>query len=279
VIDLAGKSLAASIRESVTADASALLDKGTGPAWLAIVTATDNESSAWYVRSIANAAAKCGLTADVIDVADQPNLLPTKLAQASADDNVHGIILQTPLPPGSDVQALVESIDAAKDVDGANPLSLGRLTAGLAAFAPATAEAVVRLLDAHLVELRGRHVAVVGRSTVVGKPLAQLLLARDATVTICHSRTTDLADVTRSADIVVAAAGQPGLITAHHIKPGAAVVDVGINPTPDGGLVGDVDASASRVAGALSPVPGGVGPVTTALLLRHTVDAARSLTS
>lgn len=149
--------------------------------------------------------------------------------------------------------------------------------AGLPAYAPATAGAVVALLDHHKVELTGRHVAVVGRSTVVGKPAAHLLLDRNATVTVCHSRTADLAAVTSAADVVVAAVGRAGLITAAHVRPGAVVIDVGTNPTEDGGLVGDVDAaSVSAQAGALTPVPGGVGPVTTALLLQHTVRAAAS---
>ncbi|MDX6316507.1 MAG: methylenetetrahydrofolate dehydrogenase / methenyltetrahydrofolate cyclohydrolase, partial [Streptomyces sp.] len=186
-----------------------------------------------------------------------------------------GIILQTPLPEGAALEDLASAIAFEKDVDGANPLSLGRLAAGLPAYAPATAEAVVAILDHHKVELTGRHAAVVGRSTVVGKPAAHLLLDRNATVTVCHSRTADLAAVTSACDVVVAAVGRAGLITAAHVRPRAVVVDVGTNPTEDGGLVGDVDAaSVEAVAGALTPVPGGVGPVTTALLLQHTVRAA-----
>jgi methylenetetrahydrofolate dehydrogenase (NADP+)/methenyltetrahydrofolate cyclohydrolase len=189
---------------------------------------------------------------------------------------VHGIILQTPLPGGARLQDLAAAIDPAKDVDGANPASLGRLAVGLPAFAPATAEAVVALADHHGVGLAGRMVTVVGRSLVVGKPLAHLLLDRDATVTIAHSRTRDLAAVTRQADVVVAAVGRAGLIRGEHLRPGAVVIDVGTNPTEDGGLTGDVADSVEGVAAARTPVPGGVGPVTTALLLRHTVTAARA---
>ena len=145
---------------------------------------------------------------------------------------------------------------------------------GLPAFAPATAEAVLRLLDHYRVELAGQHAGVVGRSAVVGKPVAHLLLDRNATVTICHSRTRDLAAITRQADVLVVAAGRTGLIGPDHVTPGATVIDVGTNATPDGGLAGDVDPKVADVAGALSPVPGGVGPVTTALLLRHVTDAA-----
>jgi len=192
------------------------------------------------------------------------------------DENVHGVIVQTPLPNGATLEDLASAIVVTKDIDGANPLSLGRLAAGLPAFTPATAEAVVAILDHHEVELTGRHVAVVGRSTVVGKPAAHLLLDKNATVTVCHSRTKDLASITSAAaDVVVAAAGRAGLVTAEHVRPGAVVVDVGTNPIEDGGLVGDVDASSvTEKAAALTPVPGGVGPVTTALLLQHTVHAA-----
>jgi len=194
------------------------------------------------------------------------------LSALSADPGVHGIILQTPLPDGASLAELAGGIDVGKDVDGANPASLGRLVAGLPVFAPATAEAVVALLDHHRVAISGQRVAVVGRSVVVGKPVAHLLLDRDATVTICHSRTQDLASVTRQADILVVAAGRAGLIGPAHVAPGAVVIDVGTNPGPDGSLVGDVDPSVT--AAALSPVPGGVGPVTTALLLRHVAEAA-----
>ena len=184
-----------------------------------------------------------------------------------------GIILTTPLPGGARLAELAAAIDPAKDVDGANPVSLGRLMTGLPAFAPATAEAVLRLLDHHRVELEGRRAVVVGRSAVVGKPVAHLLLDRNATVTIAHSRTRDLTAITRQADVLVVAAGRAGLIGRDHVTPGAIVIDVGTNATPDGGLAGDVDPTVADVA-ALSPVPGGVGPVTTAVLLRHVTDAA-----
>jgi methylenetetrahydrofolate dehydrogenase (NADP+) / methenyltetrahydrofolate cyclohydrolase len=247
---------------------------------LAVVLATREESAAWYVRSLIAAATKVGIGCEVTDLG--PDAPATKIAATlttlSADPAVHGVILQTPLPAGLRLAELAALIEPGKDVDGANPVSLGRLTAGLPAFAPATAEAVLQLLDFHGIELAARRAVVVGRSAVVGKPLAQLLLARDATVTICHSRTPDLAAVTREADVLVVATGRAGLITARHVRPGAVVVDVGTNPTADGGLVGDVDAdSVAAVAGALSPVPGGLGPVTTAQLLLNTAVAAGSL--
>ncbi len=273
---LSGTDLAAALRQRSADAASELAAAGTPPK-LAVVVATDDESSHWYVRSIAKAAHKAGLTCDIVDLgADASARRIREAVTALSDDvTVHGIIVQTPLPQGVATRDVVSAIDPAKDVDGANPTSLGRLAAGLPAFAPATAEAVVALLDHHGVTLAGRDVVVVGRSTVVGVPVAHLLLARDASVTVCHSRTTDLAAHTRQADIVIVAVGRPGLVTGEHIAAGTVVVDVGTNPTDDGKLVGDVDAEqVGRTAGALTPVPGGVGPVTTALLLWHTVTAA-----
>ncbi|MEV4013894.1 bifunctional 5,10-methylenetetrahydrofolate dehydrogenase/5,10-methenyltetrahydrofolate cyclohydrolase [Nonomuraea angiospora] len=269
---LTGKELAAAIRAQTEAEAAA----GPQPR-LAVVVATDDEASLWYVRSIAKAAAGVGIACDIVDLGPEaaPERIGETLTKLSADPNVHGLMLQTPLPAGASAQRLAAAIDPRKDVDGANPLSLGRLAAGLPAFPPATAAAVMALLDHYEVELEGRRAVVVGRSTVVGKPLAHLLLDRHATVTVCHSRTRDLASVTAAAEVLVAAVGRPGLIGAGHVAPGAVVIDVGTNPTDDGGLVGDVDFDAvSEVAGALTPVPGGVGPVTTALLLRHTARAA-----
>ncbi len=272
---LDGKDLAASLRAQA-ADAVATAAAGGTTVRLAIVTATEDESAAWYVRSLTGAAARARIECEVTELGAgaAAGRIAAVLARLSASTAVHGIILQTPVPPGATAAELAEAIDPAKDVDGANPVSLGRLTAGLPAFAPATAEAVVRLLDFHGIELSGRRAVVVGRSPVVGKPVAQLLLARDATVTICHSRTPDLAAVTSEADVLVAAAGRPGLITAAHVRPGAVVVDVGTSTVGDGGLVGDAGAAVSEVAGALSPVPGGVGPVTTAQLLLATTAAA-----
>jgi methylenetetrahydrofolate dehydrogenase (NADP+)/methenyltetrahydrofolate cyclohydrolase len=197
------------------------------------------------------------------------------LTQLADDPEVHGVILQTPLPDQANLAELATAIPIAKDIDGASPESLGRLAAGLPAFAPATAEAVLALLDHYQAELLGRRAVVVGRSVVVGKPVAHLLLDRHATVTICHSRTLDLASVTREADVLVAAVGRAGLIGPGHVSPGTVVIDVGTNATADGGLAGDVAPAVADVEGvALTPVPGGVGPVTTALLLRHVVAAA-----
>jgi methylenetetrahydrofolate dehydrogenase (NADP+) / methenyltetrahydrofolate cyclohydrolase len=284
---LSGRELAAGIRAGTAARAAELTGLGRAPR-LAVVTATADEASAWYVRQIATAAAKAGIACDVTDLnpdtpddAEGPEAaaasrvrIEAALVALSGEPAVHGIILQTPLPGGARLAELAAAIDPAKDVDGANPVSLGRLMTGLPTFAPATAEAVLRLLDHHGIALAGRHAVVVGRSAVVGKPVAHLLLDRNATVTICHSRTRDLAAITTQADVLVVAAGRAGLIGPEHVAAGATVIDVGTNATPDGGLAGDVDPKVAEVAGALSPVPGGVGPVTTAVLLRHVAEAA-----
>ena len=271
---LSGRELAAEIRAGTATAAAGLAALGHPPR-LSVVTATDDEASAWYVRSIASATAKAGIGCEVEDLGPRATAdgIAAQLSALSADPTVAGIILTTPLPGGARLAELAAAIDPAKDVDGANPVSLGRLMTGLPAFAPATAEAVLRLLDHHHVELEGRHAVVVGRSAVVGKPVAHLLLDRNATVTIAHSRTRDLTAITRQADVLVVAVGRTHLIGRDHVTPGATVIDVGTNATPDGGLAGDVDPTVADVA-ALSPVPGGVGPVTTAVLLRHVTDAA-----
>jgi methylenetetrahydrofolate dehydrogenase (NADP+)/methenyltetrahydrofolate cyclohydrolase len=273
--ELSGRQLAARIRADAAADAARLAAAGRAPR-LAVVTATDDEASAAYVRSIAAAAGKAGIACDVLRTNTAAGVTAT-LAQLADDPEVHGIMVQTPLPDGASLAGLAGIIPPAKDIDGANPASLGRLAAGLPAHPPATAEAVITLLRHYEVPLSGRHAVVVGRSAVVGKPVAHLLLDANATVTVCHSRTADLAAITRHADVLVAAAGRAGLIRAGHVSPAAVVIDVGTNATADGGLAGDVDPGVAAVAAALSPVPGGVGPVTTALLLRHVIEAATVL--
>ena len=272
---LTGRELATTIRAAAAARAAELTVAGRQPR-LAVVTATDDEASAAYVRSIANAAGKEGIACDLLRTTTAAGVSAT-LAQLADDPEVHGVMLQTPLPDGALLADLARAIPAGKDVDGASPESLGRVLAGLPAFAPATAEAVLALLDYYQVELHGRHAVVVGRSVVVGKPVAHLLLDRHATVTISHSRTADLAAITRQADVLVVAAGRAGLIGPEHVSPGATVIDVGTNVTDAGQLAGDVDPAVAGVATALSPVPGGVGPVTTALLLRHVVEAAAAV--
>lgn len=274
---LPGKDLAAAINADTTARATALTERSGRAPRLALVVANDDPASAWYVNSLRKSAARLGIDCETVDLGTGAGVdaIRDELSARSTDAETDAIMLQTPLPAGVALDDVSSAIAAGKDVDGVSPLSLGLLAAGLDGFAPATAEAVVELLKHHEIPLSGRHVAIVGRSNVVGKPLAQLLLAENATVTICHSRTTDLPAVTSTADVVVAAAGRVGLVTGDHVREGAVVIDVGTNEAADGGITGDVDAASVRgKAAGLSPVPGGVGPVTTALLMRHVVIAA-----
>jgi methylenetetrahydrofolate dehydrogenase (NADP+)/methenyltetrahydrofolate cyclohydrolase len=274
---LSGKPLAKLIQEKARAEAKALADEGSAPT-LAVVVATEDSSTHWYVRSIERAAENAGIGCRIIDVGHDATeqVLVAVLKDLSAEPSVNGIILQTPLPPGVKADELAKHISPAKDIDGANPLSLGLLAVGERAFAPATARAVVEMLDYFEIPVAGRHVVVVGRSTVVGKPLALLLLQKDATTTVCHSRSGPLRRYTKTSDVVVVAAGRTGLITGDDVSKHSVVIDVGTNVLSDGSLAGDVDGTSVRpVAAALTPVPGGVGSVTTALLLLHAAEAAR----
>jgi methylenetetrahydrofolate dehydrogenase (NADP+) / methenyltetrahydrofolate cyclohydrolase len=269
---LDGRPLAAEIRAQA-ADGAAT---GIAPV-LAVVIATDDPGAAWYLGSIAKAAAATGIELREERLQPDGSEVLARLDALSADSTVDGILCLTPLPDGLTLADAGERIAFGKDVDGASPVSLGRLASGLPAFAPATAQAVMELLHLAGPTLAGAEAVVVGRSNVVGKPLAMLLLAEHATVTICHTRTRDLAAETRRADILVAAAGRAHLLGAEHVRPGAIVIDVGTNEASDGSMVGDVDTAAVEpIAGAVTPVPGGVGPVTTAVLLRNVVSAARS---
>jgi methylenetetrahydrofolate dehydrogenase (NADP+)/methenyltetrahydrofolate cyclohydrolase len=274
---LSGRDLAKIIQQKAHDEARNLETDGLRPT-LAVVVATDDGSTHWYVRSIERAAQTAGINCRIVDLGHDAtgHVLASVLKDLSAEPSVNGIILQTPLPPGVDADALVGHIAPEKDIDGANPLSLGRLAVGQPSFAPATARAVTEILDHFDITVAGRNVVVIGRSAVVGKPLSLLLLERDATVTVCHSRSGPLENYTKAADVVVVAAGRTGLLNGGHISAGAVVIDVGTNVLSDGSLVGDVDeASVRGIAGALTPVPGGVGSVTTALLLLHTTEAAR----
>jgi methylenetetrahydrofolate dehydrogenase (NADP+) / methenyltetrahydrofolate cyclohydrolase len=272
-----GRAIAARITEQTASSVAALRERGITPV-LAVVVPNDDPGAAWYVRSLQRLAARVGVECQVHQRSEPPAPADVlaKLDELSADPAVHAIMCQTPLPNGLALAAAGARIAVGKDVDGANPTSLGGLATGVpGVFPPATAAAVLEMLRHERVPLAGRRAVVVGRSNVVGKPVALLLLAEHATVTISHSRTQNLAEVCREADILVAAAGSPKLIGPAHVAPGAVVVDVGTNPAEDGGIVGDVDTAAvEEVASAITPVPGGVGPVTTAQLMRQTVRAA-----
>lgn len=278
VID--GKKIAADLRGRVSDTVHRLRrDRGVVPG-ISVVLVGNNPASQVYVRNKAKAVAEAGIQAfdrRLPATASEAELLDL-VAALNADEAVNGILVQLPLPKQIDPQNIIAAIDPAKDVDGFHPLNAGRLASGLPALAPCTPLGCVILAKTVQVSLEGLEAVVVGRSNIVGKPAAQLLLAENATVTICHSRTRDLPEVCRRADLLVAAIGRPEFVRGHWIKPGATVIDVGINRMPrDGGktrIVGDVAyAEAAEVAGAITPVPGGVGPMTIACLLLNTLRA------
>lgn len=274
-----GRALARTVRSEVKARVTALAARGVVPG-LAVVLAGDDPASAVYVRNKAKMAAKVGIAARTVRLPASvtADALLATVADLNADPAVHGILVQLPLPPGisaADTGRILRAIDPAKDVDGLHPASLGDLVAGAPSFVACTPSGCMRMIAEAGVDPAGKRAVVIGRSAIVGKPMALLLLAADATVTICHSRTADLADRVREADIVVAAVGRPQLLRGDWIKPGAVVIDVGINRGADGRLVGDVHFDeALAVAGHLTPVPGGVGPMTIASLLSNVCLAA-----
>jgi methylenetetrahydrofolate dehydrogenase (NADP+)/methenyltetrahydrofolate cyclohydrolase len=275
---LDGNALAKKIRAEVKAAAEAFAAQTGRRPGLHVVIVGADPASEIYVRNKRRDCEKAGLVSEEhrLPADTAPGALLGLLARLNADDAVDGVIVQLPIPPHLDVGAVIAAIDPAKDVDGFHPLNLGRLVAGEPGLVACTPSGCMRLLDEAKVALAGADAVVVGRSTIVGKPMALLLLQRHATVTVCHSRTRDLAAVIGRADVVVAAVGVPGLVRGEWVKPGAAVVDVGINRRDDGSLVGDVgfEAAAER-AGWITPVPGGVGPMTRACLLENTIRAAR----
>lgn len=278
-----GKAAAAELRAEIAREI-ATLRAATGLApGLHVVLVGDDPASRVYVASKEKLAAEVGMhsVAHRLPAETSEAALLAKLAELNADDAVDGILVQLPLPKHIDTAAIIDAIDPAKDVDGLHPINAGRLASGKASaatlLAPCTPLGCMLLLRQALPSLAGLEAVVIGRSELVGRPVAQLLLQADCTVTIAHSRTKDLAAVIRRADIVVAAVGRPHFVKGDWIKPGATVIDVGINRLPDGKLVGDVDfAEAAQVAGAITPVPGGVGPMTIACLLRNTLTAFRA---
>ncbi|HZQ90138.1 MAG TPA: bifunctional 5,10-methylenetetrahydrofolate dehydrogenase/5,10-methenyltetrahydrofolate cyclohydrolase [Gaiellaceae bacterium] len=267
-----GKTLAAKVREEIAADVARLDHVG-----IATVLVGDDPASHVYINLKQKAATAAGLEArDVKLPADtsQDDVLAT-IAELNADDAVDGLLVQLPLPDHIDEATVIEAIDPAKDIDGIHPYNAGRLYLGRPTLVPGTPLGVMRMLEEYDIALRGANAVVIGRSAIVGKPMAQLLLAAHATVTTCHSRTRDLAAHTLEADVLVAAVGQPHMVKPEMIRPGAAVIDVGLTRTDDG-LLGDVDPAVVDVAGYLTPVPGGVGPMTIAMVLQNTVTAARA---
>jgi len=273
---LDGKSLAAQIRTEVKRKAAALAQRGIRPG-LAVILAGDDPASRVYVRNKALASEQTGVASSLFEFpgsVTETELL-RQVEALNADPAVHAILVQLPLPRHVDAAKVLQAVTPAKDVDGFHEANLGALLAGRPRVVPCTPAGVIRLLEHAKVPLAGRRAVVIGRSSIVGKPLALLLLRKDATVTICHSKSGDLERIAVEADLLVAAVGRAKLVGAAMVKPGACVVDVGVNRLPDGSLAGDVDFAAVRdIAGWITPVPGGVGPMTIAMLLENCVNAA-----
>ncbi|MCA9752332.1 MAG: bifunctional methylenetetrahydrofolate dehydrogenase/methenyltetrahydrofolate cyclohydrolase FolD [Gemmatimonadetes bacterium] len=285
---LDGKATAAAVRDELKERVDRLREAGTVPRLVVLLVGEDPASQV-YVRNKGKAARKIGIDGETLELPAtiSQTELEARVRELGDDPSVHGILVQLPLPKGLDEERVVRCIPPSKDVDGLHPVNVGDLARGTPAFAPCTPAGCVELLVRHGVEIAGRHVVIVGRSNLVGRPLASLLLLKgargDASTTVCHSRSRNLADIVRQGDIVVAAVGRPNTITADMVRPGAVVVDVGINriddPSAKGGsrLVGDVDYDAvADVASWITPVPGGVGPMTIAMLLANTVQAAEA---
>lgn len=276
---LDGRALAARIRAECKDRIDGLRAVGTVPG-LAVVLVGDHPASQVYVRHKVAACDAVGMASRVLRL---PATTPEDevIAQIHAlngDDSVHGILVQLPLPPDIDLRRVLEAVSPDKDVDGFHPANVGALATGESRFPPCTPHGVMVLLEAEGIDVAGRNVVIVGASNIVGKPMAQMMLRAQATVSVCHARTRDLAEFTRLADILVVAAGVPGLITGAMLKPGVVVIDVGINRLPDGRLTGDVDVpSVTPVASAISPVPGGVGPMTVTMLIVNTLQAAQRI--
>ncbi|WP_047864610.1 bifunctional methylenetetrahydrofolate dehydrogenase/methenyltetrahydrofolate cyclohydrolase FolD [Rubrobacter aplysinae] len=272
-----GKAIAAEVRSEVAGRVAELGRQGVSVR-LDVILVGENPASVTYVRNKENDCAEVGIESRVHRFPEDASQegLERLVEELNAAEEVSGFFVQLPLPEHVDQNGLLAGISPDKDVDGLVPLSAGRLALGLPALLPCTPHGVLQLLKRSGVEIEGRRAAVLGRSNLVGKPAAQLLLRENATVTICHSRTRDLAEVTSRADILVVAAGKRGVVGADHVKEGAVVVDVGIHRTEEGGLTGDVDFEAVEPkASAITPVPGGVGPMTRAMLLYNTLEAAR----
>jgi methylenetetrahydrofolate dehydrogenase (NADP+)/methenyltetrahydrofolate cyclohydrolase len=272
-----GKATAEAVRTRVTAGVAEFVSQTGHTPGLVTILVGEDPASQVYVSSKGERSREVGMNSfhEGLPATAGQDEVESAVARWNADDRVDGILVQLPLPGALDSKPVLELVDPSKDVDGFHPVSVGRLVANQPGLRPCTPAGVMELLRAYQIPVQGADAVVVGRSDIVGKPVALLLLHQSATVTIAHSKTRDLAEVTRRADILVAAVGRPEMITGEMVKPGAAVIDVGINRT-DSGLVGDVHyESASQVAGAITPVPGGVGPMTIAMLLSNTLEAAR----
>lgn len=271
-----GKSLAARVKAEAAAEAQRLKARGVTPC-LAVILVGEDPASQVYVRGKVSDCAQCGILSREyrLPAATSQAELLALVARLAADAAVHGILVQLPLPAHIDEQAVIDAIPPEKDVDGFSPVNVGRMQLGEDCFLPCTPAGCIRMIESTGTEISGKQAVVIGRSNIVGKPAALLLLAKNATVTVCHSRTQNLKEICAGADILVAAVGRAGFVTGEMVKPGAVVIDVGINRGADGKLHGDVDyAAAAEKAAWITPVPGGVGPMTRAMLMKNTTRAA-----
>ncbi len=274
---LDGRALSAVMRAELQEEVQRYIQRRGEAPGLVIVRVGGDAASGVYSKAILRMARDLGVQAALEQLPEETTQeqLRSQLLRLNKDGAIHGIIVQMPLPAHLSQRVVVETMAAEKDIDGITPLSAGNLLLGSPTFLPSTAAAVVEILERSAIPLEGKQVVILGRSNVVGKPLAIMLLQKNATVTICHSRTANLAEITRQADVLVAAVGRARMVTAEMVRPGAVVIDVGINAKPEGGIVGDVDfAPVSEIAGAITPTPGGVGPLTNVLLMKQCIKAA-----
>lgn len=274
-----GQQLAKELRENMKVEIKALRENGIIP-HLTVILIGDDPASHSYVNGKERASKEIGISSEIIrmDAATAEAVLLEKIEQLNADEKVNGILVQLPLPAHIDEQKVIEAIDPAKDVDGFHPINIGRMIIGQDSFLPCTPFGIIQMLKSKNIEVAGKHAVVIGRSNIVGKPMGQLLLNEDATVTYCHSKTKNLKNFTRDADILIVAVGKANVIDASYIKEGAVVIDVGVNRTDAGTLTGDVDfESAKEKASFITPVPKGVGPMTITMLLYNTMRAAKGL--
>ena len=274
-----GKELAKNIRLELKEEVNELKKKGIKPK-LAVIMVGDDKASAVYVRNKSKACEEIGIEFEefLLDKSIKQKDLIELINKLNNREDVHGILLQSPIPNGLDIREAFNTIDYRKDVDGFNPINVGKLSIGEDCFISCTPYGVVKMLDAYNIPIEGKRAVIIGRSNIVGKPLIQCLLNKNATVTVCHSRTKDIESIAREADILIAALGKPKFVKENMVKDGAIVIDVGINRNEEGKLVGDVDfENVSKKASYITPVPGGVGPMTIAMLMHNVVKAAKVL--
>lgn len=278
---ISGKELAKELRENMKEEINLLKQRGITPHLTVILIGNDPASHS-YVNGKKKASEEVGISSEIIkfDATITEDELLDKIQELNKDPNVHGILVQLPLPEHIDEQKVIETIDPQKDVDGFHPINVGRMMIGQNTFLPCTPFGILKMLQSINIDLNGKHAVIIGRSNIVGKPMGQLLLNEHATVTYCHSRTKDLRKYTLSADILIVAVGKEHIVDGSYIKDGAVVIDVGVNRTKEGKLTGDVDfEDAKEKASYITPVPGGVGPMTITMLLENTIKAAKGLTN